>query len=48
MILGCEHTVQYTDQVSWNYTPVTYIFILTNVTLINLSFLKSVTLELLP
>ena len=30
-----EHTIQYTDDVLWNYTPSTYIILLTNVTSIN-------------
>ena len=36
LTLGGEHTVQYTDDVSENYTPETYIIILTNVTPVSL------------
>ena len=36
LIWGGEHTIQYTDDVLQDYTPETYIILLTNVTLINL------------
>ena len=35
LTLGGEHTIQYTDDVSENCTPETYITLLTNVTPIN-------------
>ena len=31
----CEHTIQYTPDVLYSYTPETYIILLTNVTRIN-------------
>ena len=35
LIGGREHTIQYTDDLLQNYTPKTYITLLTNVTPIN-------------
>ena len=35
LILGGEHTIQYTDDALWNYIPKTCIILLTNVTPIN-------------
>ena len=35
--LGSEHTMQHRDEVSQNYTPETYILLLTNITPINLN-----------
>ena len=29
---GGEHTIQYTGDILWNYTPETYVILLTNVT----------------
>ena len=38
---GGEHTIRYTEDVLQNYTPETYIILLTNVTSINsIQFLK--------
>ena len=33
---GGEHTIQYTDNILWNYTPESNIILLTNVTPLNI------------